>query len=95
MTVVVQPEARTKWPGRASDQAEAEKIACGRYTKLDFKGNSVSLQSSFGGQRSIPLGQSSIIRQGEQAQLATFACAVIVPICESDRVKANFDAFLR
>jgi hypothetical protein len=64
----------------------------------DFKGYykmRPKIRSSFGGQRSIPLGQSSIIRQGEQAQLATFACAVIVPICESDRVKANFDAFLR
>jgi hypothetical protein len=40
------------------------KIACGCYTKLDFKGNSVSLQSSFGGQRSISmtLSRSSLSR---------------------------------
>jgi hypothetical protein len=36
------------------------KIACGRYTKLDFEGILVSLRSSFGGQRSIQLSYGCV-----------------------------------
>jgi hypothetical protein len=38
----------------------SSKIACDHYAKVDFKGNLVSLRSSFGGQRSIQLSYGCI-----------------------------------